>query len=105
MNDELEKKLGTLKVRSLPPEWRGEILAEAHKRANADEGALRDRTLWWRLWLWPSPGAWAGLAAAWLVMGGVAGAMDERTGGFFAGERVVAMLVWTSERNRLGGVL
>jgi hypothetical protein len=47
-------------IRPVPAQWRGEILRAA--------GAQPAASPWWQEWLWPSPRAWAGLAAAWGVI-------------------------------------
>jgi hypothetical protein len=50
---------------------RGEDLAAAvnasHWRGRILEAAT-PALVWWRQWLWPCPRAWAGLAAAWVVI-------------------------------------
>ena len=59
MND-FERKLRDTPMRTPPRGWRAEILAALPANQPA---ALR-----WRAWLWPSPRAWAALAAIWLVL-------------------------------------
>ena len=54
MND-LESRLRSLRFREPPPGLRGVVLAAV-------------RAPGWRSWLAPHPGAWIGLAAAWLVL-------------------------------------
>ena len=54
MND-LESRLRSLRFREPPPGLRGVVLAAV-------------RAPGWRNWLAPHPGAWIGLAAAWLVL-------------------------------------
>lgn len=59
MND-LERQLSEQPLRTPPPHWRVEILAAAAKITAPD---------WtWRDWMWPSPKAWAALAAVWVVV-------------------------------------
>lgn len=67
MND-FEKALAKQPMRSIPPEWRSQILppAEAGVAAAAETAAP-----WWRLLLWPSPVAWAGVGCAWVVIIGL----------------------------------
>jgi hypothetical protein len=59
MND-FERKLSQQPFRLPPPEWREAILAVPGNIVVPDI-----RT--WRDWLWPSPKAWAALAAVWLI--------------------------------------
>jgi hypothetical protein len=60
MNSDFEKRLQNLRVREIPSYWRARILA----------GAPPEQA-WWQEWLWPYPRAWAGLAAAWVVILGM----------------------------------
>ncbi len=57
MNFDFEEYLRRQSIRPVPAHWRGEILRAARAQPAAPP--------WWREWLWPSPRAWAGLAAAW----------------------------------------
>jgi hypothetical protein len=90
--DELEKRLQDLPLRPPPVAWRAEILAEAQRRATSTNTASTNTTTTdlratlpaalapapssspspsffrWREWLWPCPHAWAGLAAAWILI-------------------------------------
>jgi len=59
MND-FERKLSQQPFRQPPPEWREAIL---HVPENV---IVPDRRAW-RDWLWPSPKAWAALAAVWVI--------------------------------------
>ena len=57
--NEFERKLSAVPLRRPPPEWRTELLAGAEKIAAPE---------WtWRDWFWPTPAAWGGLAAVWIV--------------------------------------
>jgi hypothetical protein len=56
--DEFEQFLRDQPVRGVPAAWRREVLP-------AEDSAR------WRGWLWPSPVAWAAVAAAWLVVAGL----------------------------------
>ena len=81
--DEFENQLQRQPLRAAPSEWRAEILRQANDSVGADVRRLRLHgnenqslltsapTTWWREWLWPSPQAWAGLAAVWLVILGL----------------------------------
>jgi hypothetical protein len=64
MND-FEKNLKRQSFRPVPPELRAEILAAASTAPRAATAP------WWRLAFWPSPYAWATLAAVWLVILGL----------------------------------
>jgi hypothetical protein len=55
--DKFEQFLSQQPLRSVPPDWRREILP--------------DRQPTWREWLWPSPVAWATVAGTWLVIIGL----------------------------------
>ena len=66
--DDFEKQLEHQPFRVTPTEWRAEILQAAQA---ATPHALRPTPHalpWWREWLWPSPQAWAGLAALWIAI-------------------------------------
>ena len=79
--DDFEKRLQRQSMRSIPREWRGEILDAArrarghqlstlHSEATGEDGSAihPQPTSWWRELLWPCPQAWAGLAAAWVLI-------------------------------------
>ena len=67
--DEFEQQLQRQPLRSPPEEWRREILEAANAAARAGSPAFNPPgEPWWREWLWPSPRAWAGLAAAWVII-------------------------------------
>jgi hypothetical protein len=67
--DEFEQQLQRQPLRTPPEEWRREILEAANAAARARTPAFSPPCeLWWREWLWPSPRAWAGLAAAWVII-------------------------------------
>ena len=64
--DDFEKSLSEQPVRSLPDDWRKDVLSSA--RREAASVAPRPRaSSGWAAWLWPSPIAWAGLAALWVI--------------------------------------
>ena len=66
--DDFEERLRRLSMRPIPRQWRGEIL-DAARRASSQPPILSPQpTAWWREWLWPCPQAWAGLAAAWVLI-------------------------------------
>jgi hypothetical protein len=62
MKTEFEKQLERQTMRELPREWRSQILKAA---SGAERPTLVERLSGW---LWPHPRAWAGLAAAWVVI-------------------------------------
>src|SRR5258708_8838708 len=67
--DEFEQHLQRQPLRSPPEEWRREILEAANAAARARTPAFSPPgEPWWREWLWPSPRAWGGLAAAWVLI-------------------------------------
>jgi len=70
--DEFEKEMQRQPLRQVPPEWRAAILRSARAAAASRSSLLTPHAVsWWREWLWPSPKAWAGLAAVWLVIAGL----------------------------------
>jgi hypothetical protein len=70
--DDFEQFLTSQPLRDVPPAWREEILATAATTTMARETPPPSAAgPWWRAWLWPSPYAWAALAAAWLVIFGL----------------------------------
>jgi hypothetical protein len=74
MNFDFEEYLRRQSIRPVPAQWRGEILRAARAQPVASP--------WWREWLWPSPRAWAGLAAAWgVILLLTVTAPDERAAG------------------------
>ena len=77
MNDsEFEKRLQRQPLRPIPGEWRSEILGAAYKAADTRSSTIVARpgsslaALNRRLsaLLWPSPWAWAGGAASWVLI-------------------------------------
>jgi len=76
--DDLERQIGRQPLREIPPGWREPILKAARQAALRSCPARPDRLApWWRAvlalldrrpsaLLWPSPTAWAALAAAWI---------------------------------------
>jgi hypothetical protein len=61
MNSDFEKRLQEQRMREIPRHWRAQMLAAAQTPPAAS----------WREWLWPCPRAWAGLAAAWVMILGM----------------------------------
>jgi hypothetical protein len=77
-SDDFEKQLSRQPMRRVPTAWRDQILSAAHE---AHDGSMSPSSLFVALkfqistinlqlstLLWPSPKAWAGLAALWLVV-------------------------------------
>jgi len=63
MNDDFERKLRQQAFRPPPADLRDALFGRDEGPANVIEPAR-----WtWRDWFWPSPQAWAGLAALWIV--------------------------------------
>jgi hypothetical protein len=70
--DDFENQLQRQPLRAAPAEWRAEILQASLASVSPRASRLAPHALpWWREWLWPSPQAWAGLAAVWLVILGL----------------------------------
>ena len=71
--DEFEQKLSRQPLRQVPVDWRAEILAAASTSARpttngARPGRLSTITHQLSTVFWPHPKAWAGLAAAWVLI-------------------------------------
>ena len=67
--DDFEKRLQRRSMRPVPREWRGEILGAARRAGDHQPSTINPQpTSWWRELLWPCPQAWAGLAAAWVLI-------------------------------------
>ena len=68
--DEFERRLKNQPWRPLPVDWRSGILAAAQATQNRDARSPRQQAIggFLREWLWPSPLAWAGLAALWMMI-------------------------------------
>lgn len=68
--DPFERQLSRQPWRSIPPEWREQILARATANpqligaGRSPAGSIGSRL---REWLWPHPLAWAGLAVCWVA--------------------------------------
>lgn len=86
-DDPFEQRLRNQPIKTVPPAWRSEILSAAT--------AIRDTSLseigtqparvnkplaWLYALLWPHPGAWAGLAALWLLILGLNSMVREPAG-------------------------
>jgi hypothetical protein len=68
MND-FEKQLASQPLKSVPTEWRAQILKEARGQATHDIPASPAQPLsWLRELFWPNPQAWGALAAVWFVI-------------------------------------
>ena len=63
---DLEQQLARQPFRPAPEEWREQIL-RATARAAAPP-VLEIESAWWRKLLWPSPNAWMGVAAVWMII-------------------------------------
>jgi hypothetical protein len=64
--DEFERELKRRPMRTVPNEWRREVLS----RARREQMVTNTQAIkcWWRELLWPSPRAWASLAATWAII-------------------------------------
>ena len=68
-DDQFEKRLQRQPLRAIPTAWREKILSAAEgAAASGDSSPANSPSTWWRELFWPCPRAWAGLAAAWLVI-------------------------------------
>jgi hypothetical protein len=69
--DDFEKRLQAVPGRKIPAAWKSAILAEA-KAAGVESRRVepRPQSSWavFSAAFWPSPKAWAGLAAVWAIM-------------------------------------
>ncbi|MEO8354252.1 MAG: hypothetical protein ABI680_21185 [Chthoniobacteraceae bacterium] len=67
LDSEFEKRLSRLPLRTVPADWRDEILSSNNVSGNeAEQDSMPVRVWTWRDWLWPSPYAWGALAAVWI---------------------------------------
>ena len=67
--DDFEARLSRQPLRPVPPAWRDEVLRSAAAGHSSRSSTLNPQpSTFWRSWLWPSPVAWAGLAATWVVI-------------------------------------
>jgi hypothetical protein len=69
--EDFENQLQRQPLREVPGEWRAEILRSARAASHETSPPTPHVVAWWREWLWPSPQAWAGLAAVWMVIVGL----------------------------------
>lgn len=74
-SEDLEQKLSRQPLRTVPPEWRTEILSAAraavpqpHASRPAPRSVLSTINHHLSTLLWPNQKAWAGLAAVWVVI-------------------------------------
>lgn len=81
-----ENKLSSQPLKRVPAEWRAEILAAARAEAAPRPASPASRFVWLAALerrlaslLWPHPRAWAGLAAAWVLILAVNLSMREAT--------------------------
>ena len=65
---DFEKQLQSQAMRSVPQEWRAEVLLAARAAAPAISEPKPVFRAWFYELLWPSPRAWASVAAVWALM-------------------------------------
>jgi hypothetical protein len=80
--DDFEKKLQQQPLRQVPGDWREEILRTAQAAVSEPDHAIfvRAGLKLWRELIWPCRHVWAGLAALWLVLGGINAGMSTAHG-------------------------
>ncbi len=67
--NEFEKQLASQPLKSVPAEWRAQVLNEARARVPRDVPiSTAQPLLWLRELFWPNPQAWGALAAVWIVI-------------------------------------
>jgi hypothetical protein len=67
--NEFEKQLASQPLKSVPTEWRAQILREVRAQASRDVPTTSSQPLsWLRELFWPCPQAWGALAAVWIVI-------------------------------------
>ena len=70
--NEFEKQLARQPLKSIPPEWRAQILKEARGRvAPHVPSVTRQPWSWLHELFWPNPQAWGALAAIWIVIAAI----------------------------------
>lgn len=72
--DRFEDLLCQQSWRTVPPDWRAEILqrARAHPATSSPKTISSDKGCsWLRQWLWPHPGVWATLGFCWVIILGL----------------------------------
>ena len=65
--DDFEQELKGRPFRSVPPEWKEQILGSAERAPKAGP----NRRSWLQELLWPSPVAWGTLAVVWVAIVGI----------------------------------
>ena len=67
--NEFENQLARQPLKSVPTEWRAQILRDARAQMSQDVSDSGSRSLsWLRELFWPCPRAWGALAAVWIVI-------------------------------------
>src|SRR5260221_6451536 len=66
--EDFEIQLDRQPVRAVPAGWRAGILQAANAAVPQPSTSNSQPISWWRELFWPCPQAWAGLAAAWVVI-------------------------------------
>jgi|KBSSwiStaDraftv2_1062776.scaffolds.fasta_scaffold400026_2 hypothetical protein len=74
--EDFEQQLRSKAIRQVPESWRGQILAAAQRAHESSqvEAEMPRRTTYYSLkshalaCFWPSPQAWVGLAAVWIII-------------------------------------
>ncbi len=101
--NEFEKKLQEQNFRSIPSNWRTNILQSAKSQAESKETFLSRLNTQITALLWPHPKAWAGVAAAWVLILGANITMngDTNRSGFKSGQAPLAYSERLREQQQL----
>ncbi len=109
--EDFEQQLQRQTIRQLPESWRSQILSAAQRAHESSQAASETtrRTIFHSLkshvsaCFWPSPGAWAGLAAVWIAIAIINFKMGGRVNGVSGASSAETRALGTSwkEQERL----
>jgi len=97
--DDFENRMRQQSFRQIPPDWRDGILRAANQ-AHASRFTFHVSRVSLSTLLWPSPSAWAALAAVWLVILGVHFSLRDKTESTARGTQAVALQGLMSAREQ-----
>ena len=99
--NEFEKQLARQPMKSIPAEWRAEILkAAGASQKGGVTPSVPPIVSWLQELFWPCPQAWAALAGLWLVIAGIAFTMPDGQRNESAKEMAKAEIVSVAEQRR-----